>query len=332
MGPQQRRSGSGQSVRGWLRLPRPARKLIGLAAVLLVVSFATFMLINLIPGDPATAILQQEASPEALAALRADLGLDQPLLTRYLDWLGGVLQGDLGRGYKTNQPVLDAILQRLPVTVELIVLSQVVALAVAVPLGIATAYRAGSRFDRLTTVASFTLLALPNFVLGLVLIYVFGVQLDWFPPTGYTPLSESPMDNLRSVTLPTITLAAGSVAVYQRMLRTEMASTLREDFVMVARARGVPVRRVLLHHAFRPSAFSLVTVVGLTIGNLIGGALVVEAIFGLPGMGRLLVDAILAREYVVVQGVVGFIAVGYVVIGFLIDLVYTVLDPRVRHA
>ncbi|TDC88449.1 ABC transporter permease [Actinomadura sp. 7K507] len=300
--------------------------------VLLVVTLLAFWMITLLPGDPATQILGYSGDQAALAAVRQDLGLDEPFWRRYLAWLGGVVTGDLGTSYITSTPVTESLAQRLPVTLELLLLSQVISLGLAVPAGVAAARRAGGLLDRTLTTASFGLLSTPVFVSGVVLIMVFAVRWPLLPATGYTPFGVDPAGNLRSMLLPAVTLAAAQLAVYARLLRSDLIATLREDYITLARARGLSPRRVLWRHALRPSAISLVTVVGLNLGALIGGAVIIETLFGLPGVGRLIVDSILSRDYLVVQGGVLVVAVGYVLVNFGIDLLYGVLDPRIRHA
>lgn len=306
-------------------------KLVGGIVVLFGASVLTFFLMSLLPGGPAEAILGTGATPAAIHALNQQLGLNLPLPERYARWIGHALTGDLGRSYTSHYPVATEIGQRLPVTLELIVLSQILALIVAIPAGIWTAYRRNRPVDHLVTFTSFGMIAVPQFVLALVLILVFAVTFHLLPPTGYTSFSVSPIQNLRYMTLPALSLAAGSAAVYQRLLRAEMIETLNEEFISVARAGGLPLRRILLHHAFRPSALQLVTAIGLTLGGLISGAVVVEQIFGLPGLGTLLVSAIFQRDYVVVQGVVLVIAVGFVLANLLVDCTYVLLDPRLRR-
>lgn len=300
--------------------------------VLLVVSLLAFWMITLLPGDPATQILGYSGDQAALAAVRHDLGLDEPFWRRYLAWLGGVVTGDLGTSYITSTPVTESLAQRLPVTLELLLLSQVISLGLAVPAGAAAARRAGGLLDRTLTTASFGLLSTPVFVSGVVLIMVFAVRWPLLPATGYTPFTADPAGNLRSMLLPAVTLAAAQLAVYARLLRSDLIATLREDYITLARARGLSPRRILWRHALRPSAISLVTVVGLNLGALIGGAVIIETLFGLPGVGRLIVDSILSRDYLVVQGGVLVVAVGYVLVNFGIDLLYGILDPRIRHA
>lgn len=318
-------------ARGWRIAIEFGGKVLSIIPVVIAVSVLTFVLMSLIPGDPTTALLPNTATEEVREALRRELGLDRPLIVQYLDWAGGALTGDLGISYRSRIPVAESIAQRMPVTVELLVLSQLLALAVAIPVAVVSADRRGGRFDRAATAIAFGVISLPNFVLALLLGYVFALQLGWLPSSGFVPLQQNIIGNLRSVLLPTITLAAGAAAVYVRLLRAEMISTLDQDFILVAKAKGVPRRRILYGHALRPSSFPLITAVGLTMGSLMGGALVIEVIFGLPGIGSLLYSAITNRDYMVVQGVVLVIAVSYAVINLLIDLLYGILDPRVRR-
>jgi peptide/nickel transport system permease protein len=307
-----------------------------LVSVLLAVTALSFLLLTFLPGDPTVAILGPAAGdPVAAKQVRSQLDLDRPIPVRYLHWLGRAVRGDLGRSYFQNRPVTTAIAERLPFTFELMGLALLLALAVAIPLGIAAARHPGGLFDRLTGSALFALLALPAFMLGILLIYVFAVRLRWFPATGKatwfhvgTGVIATPM----SILLPIVTLAAGQLAVFARLLRSEMIITLRSDYIMVAKAKGISERRVLMRHALRPSSFSLVTVVGISIGSLLGGAVIVERMFALPGMGQLLVVAIFKRDYPLVQGGVVLISVAFVLANVVADIIYTVLDPRVRAA
>lgn len=308
-----------------------ARQLLRLVAVLLCVTLLTYLIVNILPGDVAIAILGSLATPQDIAGLRADLGLDRPILVRYFDWLGSALTGDLGRSYRNSEPVAQAIADRLPVSLQLMVMAQVIALGIAVPVALLSVRRPGGLFDRISASAAFGFLAMPNFMLGVVLIYLFSVTLDLFPATGYTPLSEDIWGNLESMILPALTLGLVEWTVLMRVLRSDLLSTLKEDFILLARAKGLPPWRVLLRHALRPSSFTLITIVGLNIGGLIGGAVIVEQIFALPGVGRLLLGGIFNRDLILVQGTVSFIAVGFVVVNFLVDMLYAVLDPRVRH-
>lgn len=308
------------------------RRLPSLLATLFAVSLLTFLMTSLLPGDPALQILGADnATPEAIAAVRADLGLDDPLPVRYLHWIGDALTGDFGRSYRTNEPVSDAILDRLPVTAEIGILAIVIALLVAIPVGMLSAYRAGTRTDKLISSTSFGLLAVPNFMVAIFLILIFAVWLGVLPATGWVNFTDDPVQNLRSALLPALSLAIAEMAVYTRLLRTDMIATLQQDFVTMARVKGVSNRRILFRHALRPSSFSLMTVAGVQVGAIIGGSVVIETLFALPGVGRLLLEAVLVRDLLMVQGVALVIAISYVVVNFTVDILYSYLDPRISH-
>jgi peptide/nickel transport system permease protein len=308
-----------------------ARRLTYLLPVLLAVSLLTFLIASLLPGDLAYVILGDQATPEKVEALRQDMGLDQPVWWRYLGWLGHVLQGDFGRSFRTGQTVLQAVAERLPVSFELMLLAEIGALAIGIPLAIACAVKSGSAFDRFMTGSAFGMLSVPTFLSAILLIYLFAVQLHWLPATGYVPFSEDPIGNLRCFVLPALTLALGEWPVLMRVLRSDMIATLQEDFIAMARAKGLKPSRILLVHALKPSSLTLVTVTGINIGRLIGGTVIVEQIFALPGIGRLLVGAITTRDLIILQGVVLVVAFGYVLMNFIVDMLYAVLDPRIRH-
>ena len=303
-----------------------------LIPVLFAVTALSFGLLKLLPGDPAVNILGPSATPAAVKALHKTLGLDDPVVKQYGRFVWNALHGDLGRSYQNNQPTVEALRQRLPVTLELLLLSQFLALVVSIPLAIWASVRPDGLLDRISTSASFGFLALPPYIVGVVLVLLFAVRFHLFPATGYTPLTRNPLENLRSLLLPSVTLALAELATYLRLLRADMITTLQEDFITMARAKGMPPRRILWYHAFRPSSFSLVTVAGLNFGRLIGGTFIVEILFALPGIGELTVQSIFANDYLVVQGTVLLVAVGYVLVNFLVDLLYVVIDPRVRHA
>ncbi|GMU78197.1 MAG: glutathione ABC transporter permease [Acidimicrobiia bacterium] len=332
------------------------RRFLQLAVVLLLVTFFTFSLVRLLPGDPAQTIIPF-GSDQQRAQLREDLGLDHSFLQQYVDYLGvpglksdgasGLLQGDLGRKYSTNQSVRDLLNQSLPISLQLVLYAQVLALAIAIPLGVLAAYRSGTRTDRTINTTAFAFLAIPNFVLALVLSYFVGARLQWLPTAGYEPgwldqvfdpergsniFSSWSENHFRYMILPVITLAVGQVAIYMRLLRSDMIATLQENFITMAKAKGVPNRRILFRHALRPSSLTLLTVAGLNIGTLIGGAIVVEVIFGVPGMGEKIFTAISAREYVELQSYILVIAFLFVIINFIVDFLYIVLDPRIRRA
>ena len=308
-----------------------ARRLSYLLPVLLAVSLLTFLIASLLPGDLAYVILGDQATPDKVAALRHDMGLDQPIWWRYLGWLGHVLQGDFGRSFRTGQTVLQAVAERLPVSLELMLLAELGALVIGIPLGIACAVRVGSAFDRLVTGSAFGMLSVPAFLAAILLIYLYAVELRWLPATGYVPFSEDPLGNLRCFVLPAFTLALGEWPVLMRVLRSDMIATLQEDYIAMARAKGLKPSRILLVHALKPSSLTLVTVTGINIGRLMGGTVIVESIFALPGIGRLLLGSIYTRDLIILQGVVLCVASGYVLINFIVDMLYAVLDPRIRH-
>lgn len=313
-------------------MPSVVRHGLGLIGVLFAVSVVTFLLLNLIPGDPALAILGETATPQSIAVLHAQLGLDLPLPLRFLQWLGHALTGDLGRTFRSGDAVSTLIWQRLPVTLELLVLAQLMALAVAVPLGIWTAYRAGRVVDHISLGLSLSLLSMPSFLVGTLLIYGPALHFGLFPATGFVPVSNGLGANLRSVALPSATLALVEFPIYMRLLRSEMMQTLRQNFIAVTRAMGFPTWRILIQHALRPSSINLVTVLGINMGRLIGGAVIVEVLFALPGIGQLLVNSIFEKEILVVQGVVLVVAFMFVLINATVDLIYRLIDPRLGRA
>jgi peptide/nickel transport system permease protein len=323
-----------------------ARKLLHILVVLLLVSFFTAFMLDLTPGDPAYAILGDQATPEQVAQVHKDLELDRPFYQRYIQWLGvghiidskdyttGILQGDFGTSYRTKEKVMDVIKERLPVTLELVVLAVLLALAIAIPIGIFTAYRADGKFDRSWRAASSALISLPPFVSSLILVFIFALTLRHtffhFPVTGWTRLTDNLPNNLWSAALPVFTLALIEIPAYSILLRADMIATLQEDYILAARAKGLPTMRILLRHALRPSSFSLLTLAALSLGRLIGGSIIVETVFALPGLGQLLVTSITQKDVLIVQGVVMFVAIAYVLLNAFVDVMYHVLDPRVR--
>jgi len=308
-----------------------ARRLLYLVPVLIAVSLLTFSIASLLPGDLAMTILADQATPENLAALRRDMGLDQPIWQRYFTWLGHMLQGDFGRSFRTGQTVLQALAERLPVSIELMLLAQLGALSIGVPLAIVCAARSGGPFDRFMTGTAFAMLSVPTFLSAILLIYLFAVELRWLPATGYIPFGEDWVGNLRCFVLPALTLALAEWPGIMRVLRSDMIATLQEDYIAMAKAKGLKPARILFVHALKPSSLTLVTITGINIGRLIGGAVIVETVFALPGIGRLLVGAIYTRDLIILQGAVLLVAVGFVLINFIVDMLYAVLDPRIRH-
>ncbi|MCO8128837.1 ABC transporter permease [Acidimicrobiia bacterium EGI L10123] len=314
-----------------MSLRRIIGRLVVLVGVLLAVSFLTFAMLNVLGGDPALAIVGADnADQETLNQVREELGLNDPFLVQYTDWVTGVVQGDLGRSYKTKQPVAEAIGERVPVTAEIGLLAILMALAVAVPLAVLTAYKAGTKTDKGTSAVTFGLLSIPNFLLAYWLGYIVAVRLGWLPRSGWVRLTADPLENLRTAILPALSLAIAEMAVYTRILRSDMIQTLQEDYLLMARAKGLSTKRILFMHALRPSTLSLMTVIGVQFGALIGGSIIVEQIFALPGMGNYLLNAIYERDYIVVQGVVVVIAASFVIVNFAVDIVYRLLDPRIK--
>ncbi len=309
------------------------KKLGQLLVTVLLVTLFSALLLELLPGDPVST-LAPLASDEQREAIREDLNLDAPFIVRYTSWLGDFVTGDMGDYYSVSsvRPVADRLWDSLGVSLLLMLYAQVLALLIAIPLGVLTAHRRGTFFDRMSNMSAFAMLAIPNFALGFVLQYYLAVQLGWFKPSGYASPSESFVEHVQYMILPTITLAVGQIAVYMRLLRSDMIATLQQDFILMAKAKGLKSRRILFKHALRPSSLTLLTVAGLNIGTLIGGALIVEVVFSLPGMGLMLFEAIARLQLVAFQSMVAVIAVLYVLVNFAVDILYSVLDPRIRHA
>ncbi len=319
-----------------------AFRLLSLVPVMLAVTFLSFIMLNLLPGDPAVNILGSGASPEAIAEFREVNRLDDPVVSRYFRWLGNAAKGDFGESPFLREPVADGLGRTLPISLQYMIYTQLFALAVAIPIGIYTAYKSGQRIDNVVTTSAFGVLAIPNFVLALLLVFFValgGFSLfgrDWgvqaLPAIGHVDFSESIFDHFKHWILPVVALGSGQAVVYLRLLRTDMITTLQEDFINVAKAKGMSTRRILLMHALRPSSFTLLTVAGVNLGALVGGSLILETIFNIPGVGTYLATAIFQRDWLVVQGVVVVLAVGFVFANFAVDVIYALLDPRIRHA
>jgi len=319
------------------------RRLIVVIPTIVIVTAFTFWLQNGRGNkhDLAFNILGPGATDAGVAQIVKDFHLDEPLYRRYLLWLSDALRGHLGKSAISSQQVSTAIAQALPVTLQLMLYAQILALLLAIPMGVYAAYKANKRGDRISSTVALAALSVPNFVLAVVLVLffaiggisVYGHQVGWeiLPASRYVPFGQSASDHFKSMLLPTVALAAAQAAGYMRVLRSDMIATLQENFITTAKAKGVPDRRILWGHALRPSSFTLLTVVGINTATLIGGALIIETIFSLPGLGTLLGTAIFQKDFLVVQGVVVVIAVGFVLINFLVDLLYAALDPRVRN-
>ncbi|GAC1322517.1 MAG: ABC transporter permease [Chloroflexota bacterium] len=306
-------------------------RLVGAVPVVLLVSTSVFLLLFLTPGDPVAAILGSDASPQRVQEVRTRLGLDDPAPIQLVHWYGRLIQGDLGTSLFLNQPVTEAIAQRAEPTILLTVLSTLLAVAIGAPLGILAATRQGTWADVTAMLVGLAGVSMPTFWVGLNLILLFAVVLNWLPVAGYAPLAGGPSETLRYLFLPAVTLAFPQAALLARMTRSVMLDTLHEDYVRTARAKGVGQRGVVLRHAMRNALIPLTTVLGLVVAVLLGGAVVTEQVFNIPGVGRLLVQAVGRRDYPIVQGVVLVIAGVYVTLNLLVDLAYGALDPRVRY-
>jgi peptide/nickel transport system permease protein len=314
---------------GWLE------RVIRLLATLLIVTFLTSQLFELLPGDPALAAIGADTfniTPERIEAARHQLHLDEPAPVRYVKWLANAVQGDFGKSYRTRQPVTDALRERLPITLELMAMAVLMAVAFAVVVAPLAARRPRKIIDRTTTTMSFVMLGIPTFIGGLLFQYVFAVKLNWLPSISFVHITDNPIENIKHLLLPALTLAAPEAAVYTRLLRAEMIKTLQEDYILMARANGIPGWRILIRHALKPSSMPMLTAVGLSVGALIGGAVITEQIFSLPGIGQLALSSVGYRDLVTVQGVVAIVTIGYVLINFAVDMLYYAVDPRVRRA
>ena len=307
------------------------RRALATVPVMAFVALFVFSLLYLAPGDPAAIIAGDQASPEDIARIHAALGLDRPFLVRFGEWLWRVLHGDLGTSIFANLPVAHMIGQRVEPTLSLMVLTLVFSVIVAVPLGVLAAARAGSWIDRSVMLFAVLGFSVPVFVIGYVLAFVFALQLDWLPVQGYTPLAAGVLPWLAHLVLPVIALGAIYIALIARITRAAMLEVLGQDYVRTARAKGLGQLPVLFIHALKNAAVPIVTVIGLGVALLIGGAVVTESVFAIPGIGRLVVDAILRRDYPVIQGVTLLFSFVYVVVNLIVDLLYSVLDPRIRQ-
>jgi peptide/nickel transport system permease protein len=307
------------------------RRVLATIPVMAVVALFVFSLLYFAPGDPAAIIAGDQATPDQIAHIRASLGLDRPFLVRFGEWSWHILHGDLGTSIFTNLPVSHMIAQRLEPTFSLMLLTLILSLAVAIPMGVVAAWRQGSWIDRLIMVVAVLGFSTPVFVIGYLLAYVFALQLDWLPVQGYTPIAEGVWPFLQSLILPAVTLGGIYIALIARITRASMLEVLSQDYVRTARAKGLGERAVLFVHALKNAAVPIVTVAGLGVALLIGGAVVTESVFAIPGLGRLTVDAILRRDYPVIQGVVLLFSFIYVLVNLLVDLLYSLFDPRIRY-
>jgi peptide/nickel transport system permease protein len=307
------------------------RRLLSAIPVLFIVSLISFGLMRLIPGDPAAAIAGIAATPAQIEQLRRDLGLDEPLLMQLLHYYQGLLQGDFGKSLLLGKGVLAATMERLPVTIGLSLYALVLTLLIGVTSGIIAALRQNTWVDQVAMMIAMLGISIPNFFLGLLMIIFFAVQLGWLPSGGYIPFSQDPIGWLRSTTMPAISLALLQAGLLARITRSGMLEVLRQDYVRTARAKGLPERQVILKHALANALIPIVTVIGIIISLLLSGAVVTEALFSLPGMGQLLTQAVLSRDYPMVQGGLLLVTTFLVVVNVLVDILYALIDPRVRY-
>lgn len=311
-------------------------------ATLFAVSVLTFLMTSLLPGDVIDIMLPPDAPRDeaTIAEIREELGLDKKIYVRYFDWVTDAAQGELGKSYITDQPVATTIKQRIPVTGQLALTAIVIALFLAIPIGILGAYRQSRLSDQVSSVGVQVALSVPNFIAGIFLVWLFAVKAGWFPATGFTRLDinwslsnfrvRDAWPNFKGIILPATALALTQMAIFSRLLRTDMIATLQQDFVTSARAKGLSDRYILFRHALRPSSLSLITIAGINLGALLGGTVVIETMFAIGGLGFRLINAIYARDILVIQGITVFIATVYVVLNTAVDLLYLVIDPRIR--
>ena len=299
--------------------------------VLLIVGFVGFLLLNLIPGDPALVMLGPEATLDQVNKLRAELGLNLPVYLRLIYWYGRLFRGDLGYSIFLSRPVFQAILERLQPTLLLTIFSLIIASAIGITSGIIAALKRGTWIDRVATSLSVFGLSIPSFWLSLILIIIFGVWIKWFPVAGYTPLKDGFLKTFRTLALPSLTLGFVSSAFISRITRSSMLEVINQDYIKVARAKGLSYGKVILKHALRNAILPIITVIGLTLGNLLSGAVIVETVFALPGIGQLALSSILRRDYSLTQGILLFTATVFVLVNLLVDILYAFLDPRIKY-
>jgi peptide/nickel transport system permease protein len=307
------------------------RRILSTLPVMAIVALFVFSLLYISPGDPAVMIAGDQASPADVEHIRQSLGLDRPFLVQFGSWTWRILHGDLGTSIFTSLPVAAMIAQRVEPTLSLMMITLVLTLLIAVPLGVLAAWKAGTWVDRAIMTFAVFGFSLPVFVVGYVLAYVFALQLEWLPVQGYTPLSEGVWPWLQNLILPSVALGGVYIALIARITRAAMLDVLQQDYIRTARAKGLGQRNILFIHALKNAAVPIVTVIGIGIALLIGGAVVTESVFAIPGLGRLTIDAILRRDYPVIQGIVLLFSFLYVLINLMVDVVYTLVDPRIRY-
>lgn len=308
------------------------RRLMAFVPTLFAISFIVFSLLYFVPGDPAQMILGVDATPAAIAALQEEMGLNEPFVPRLAKWYGRALQGDFGRSYYLDRSVVEAIVERVPVTLQLTGLALVFAILIGVPTGVLAAVRQSSWVDALVMTGAMLGLAVPGFLLGLLMIFFIALPTGWFPTGGHVPFFDDPFGNLRSLALPALSLGLAQGALIARMTRSSMLEVLRLDYVRTARAKGLRERVVVNRHVLANSLIPIITVIGIVAGVLLGGAIAIETVFTLPGVGRLVISAVKRRDYPLIQGVTLFITFSYLTVNLVVDLLYVVADPKVRYA
>ena len=307
------------------------KRILSAIPTLLIVSLVLFIMMNILPGDATLTAAVSGADEAYMARLRAEMGLDKPAYIRYLDWLGGSVTGDLGHSLVSQQPVSNILMQRLPVTIELTLLSMLLSVIVAVPLGILSAMKRNSPIDVIGSTISMFGIAMPSFWMGILLILLFSVTLYWLPASGFTPFLKNPVRNLQQMIMPAFAIGFSFAATVMRQTRSAMLEVIHQDYITTAYSKGIPNRRVIWKHALRNALIPVLTVVSTQIGRLIGGAVVAEQVFALPGIGRQIVDGILSRDYPVVMGLIMVVAASVILINTLVDVLYILIDPRISH-
>ena len=308
------------------------RRLVAFVPTLFAISILVFSLLYFVPGDPAQMILGVDATPTAIAALQEDMGLNRPYLPRLVGWLGDAVRGDLGRSYYLDRSVVEAIAERVPVTLQLTGFALLFAIVLGVPAGIVASIRQNTWIDAVVMGGAMLGLAVPGFLLGLLMIFFIALPTGWFPTGGHVPFLQNPLGSIRSLTLPALALGLAQASLIARMTRSSMLEVMRLDFVRTARAKGLREATVVNRHVLGNSLIPILTVIGLVAGVLLGGAIAIETVFTLPGVGRLVISAVKRRDYPLIQGVILFITFSYLTVNLLVDLLYVVVNPKVRYS
>jgi peptide/nickel transport system permease protein len=307
------------------------KRVVGLVPILFGISVLVFTILHLVPGDPASIMLGTNATPEAIAALRKRMGLDEPLITQYLSWLGGLVKGDFGVSVHTGEEILPQILKRFSITLQLTLFAVLIGWTIAIPLGILSAIRVHSKTDIVVRIATLLGISVPNFAVGTLLLLVLSLYFGWFPPIDVVSFWEDPGEALQVFILPAVTMGIVIAAGVLRMTRSAFLETMEKDFIRTARAKGNSMWTVVFGHALRNSSIPIVTIAGMQIGYLLGGSVIVEQLFSIPGLGQYVLEGIYQRDYPVVQGGVLFVALVFVLVNLLIDIIYTWIDPRIKY-